>query len=215
MFGAQKAQRAQAQAIEDEQKRQRRLQQEAMGHVKDSTATAGRTGTDRTLGQALDARSAQYGAPTPGSAAASAPLPGASGAPAIVGREQGRAIASADSYGAQQALQKAVLDAWGDASLHNKIAVSRNGSKIGMIGGFENGSMGVLPLELQSASNAGGGLRMIGDLLVKGGQAAGMAGSGLADAGTPLTWSDINPWAATASKATGSIGMRGIGAGPY
>src|SRR5699024_7589128 len=58
---------------------------------------------------------------------------------------------------------------------------SRDAGLIGQLGGFKQGSSGVLPLELQAAQSEGGGWRMLGDVLGAGsqvGMAAGAAGKG-------------------------------------
>ena len=76
-------------------------------------------------------------------------------------RERGRASEFADQQGEALARLRSFSDVF--AGLGRDTA--QDASQIGMLGGFKRGSQGVLPFELEAASQKGSGLRMLGDVL--------------------------------------------------
>jgi len=87
---------------------------------------------------------------------------------------------------------------------------ARDASLIGQIGGFKTGSSGVLPLELDAASQKGGGLKLLGDVLGGfGGVAtsAGLSGKGVFGIGAAPAANAVTKIAAPVASASSS-GLR-------
>lgn len=98
----------------------------------------------------------------------------------ITVREEGARRADATAFADRQGEALGNLRAFGDLFGTIGRDQARDASLIGQIGGFKRGSSGVLPLELDAASEAGGGTRMLADLFGLGGQvmtAKGLQGS--------------------------------------
>jgi hypothetical protein len=76
-------------------------------------------------------------------------------------RERGRASEFADEQGDALARMRSFSDLFGALGRDT----ARDGSQIGMLGGFKRGSHGVLPFELEAASMRGQGLRETADLM--------------------------------------------------
>lgn len=76
-------------------------------------------------------------------------------------RERGRATDFANQQGESLARLRSFSDLFGSIDR----GVARDGSEVGMIGGFKRGSQGVLPFELEAASMRGQGMRTLGDAL--------------------------------------------------
>lgn len=85
-------------------------------------------------------------------------------------------IGDANSLAINNAKNDALLAAYGDVQQGNNLANARYGENIGRIGGFAQGSAGVLDTEI-SAAGRPNGWGDVGDLLTAGGSiAAGKAG---------------------------------------
>ncbi len=85
---------------------------------------------------------------------------------------------------------------------------ARDASKVGQIGNFKKGSSNVLGMELEAANSAGGGQRMLGDVL--GGLGRIGLGAGLAGMGGVSTSANFVP-NASSPFAFGSGGYTGMG----
>lgn len=94
----------------------------------------------------------------------------------IVLAEQGRQQDKARAYSNQQAGALGELQSFGDLLGGISRAQGRDASRIGQIGGFMQGSSGVLPYELDAAAQKGAGAKMLGDLLGGAGSLATKAG---------------------------------------
>lgn len=79
---------------------------------------------------------------------------------------------------------------------------ARDASQIGQIGGFKAGSSNVLPFELDTASKAGDGLKLFGDVL--GGAGSIATGAGLSGQGL-FGFGGMTPAAATTTAAAANI----------
>lgn len=87
---------------------------------------------------------------------------------------------------------------------------ARDGSQIGMLGGFRRGSQGVLPFELEAAQHRGSGLRMLGDVMggLGGlGVNAGLSGATLFGGARPLA---TNPIASSPFPRPRPTGLTGL-----
>lgn len=106
---------------------------------------------------------------------------------AITVQEEGRQRDVARAFTDQSAENLARLRSFGDLLGGIGRAQSRDAGLIGQLGGFKQGSQGVLPLELQAAQSEGSGWRMLGDVLGAGSQVGMMAGA----AGKGPSWGDL------------------------
>ena len=115
--------------------------------------------------------------------AAAAVLP--SDTSGITVREMQKQTGAAQDFTGQQAASLAALRSFGDMLGDNARSQARDASLVGQIGGFKRGSSGVVPLELDEASQKGQGLKFLGDLL--GGAGSLATNYGLTKGGaTPL-----------------------------
>ncbi|MBZ9706061.1 hypothetical protein LB543_04920 [Mesorhizobium sp. ESP7-2] len=125
----------------------------------------------------------------------------------VVTREEQKQRGKADAYGQQQGEALGNLRSFGDLLGGIGRQQARDAGQIGQIGGFERGSSAVVPYELDSANNAGNGLKLFGDILGLGGTVA--LGKGLSAGADPLKVFPKAP-AAIASADPWS-GMRSVG----
>jgi len=127
--------------------------------------------------------------PEPGSA-----MPSSSSK--IIVNEENKKRGQARDFTNQQAVALGNLRSFGDLLGDMGRNHARNAMEIGQIGGFKRGSSGVLPLELDEASQKGSGLRLFGDIL-----------GGLGGLGVSAGLSGTSPFGlgSTATSATRSI----------
>lgn len=123
-----------------------------------------------------------------------------------------------DAFNNQQADALGGLRAFGDVMGGIGRLQARDASQIGQIGGFKRGSANLLPLDLDAASQAGGGMGTLGDLLGGAGQlgiSAGLsgAGSGLFGGGAPTVTGKAVPFASAGTKLPASTSTFGFN--PY
>jgi hypothetical protein len=121
--------------------------------------------------------------PDPGVANALAASVMPSGTNDVVTREMNKQLGRAKDFTDQQAGALGELRSFGDLLGDTSRAQGRDASLLGQIGGFKRGSSNILPLELDAASQKGGGLRFLGDILGGLGSIginAGLTGGGLA-----------------------------------
>lgn len=117
--------------------------------------------------------------PTAANAAAASVMPTSTND--VVTREMRKKSGEAKAYTDQQAGALGQLRAFGDVLADNSRLQARDAGAVGQISGFKRGSSDVIPLELDRASQAGSGLRVLGDILGGfGGMAvnAGLTGGG-------------------------------------
>lgn len=94
----------------------------------------------------------------------------------IVVQEEAKKRGEARDFTNKNAKNLGNLRAFGDVIGDIGRNQARDASLIGQIGGFKQGSSGVLPYELEAANSAGNGLKMFGDILNLGGGLAVNAG---------------------------------------
>lgn len=88
-------------------------------------------------------------------------MPDASG---IVVAENAKQLGRAKAYTDQQGRALGNLRSFGDLMGGLARDQARDAGYIGQLGGFKQGSAGILPVELDAAGHAGDGLKMIGDI---------------------------------------------------
>ena len=96
----------------------------------------------------------------------------------IVNQETDAQVGVAQDYVDQQSGALADMRSFGDMLGSTSLLQARDASKIGQIGGFKQGSQGVVPYELDDAGRAGDGAKMFADILRLGGTVATGAGIG-------------------------------------
>lgn len=84
------------------------------------------------------------------------------------------AMAGATDRAKSQGERKANLESWTDANQMGGIGLARTGQQIANIGDFSRRSSAILPMEIQQAQQAGGGLRTMGALMKGLGQLGAM-----------------------------------------
>lgn len=121
-------------------------------------------------------------------------------------KQRNKARDFTDASGAALGQLRAFGDVLGGISREQ----ARDASLIGQIGGFKQGSSGVLPYELDQASQAGAGMKLFGDLLGGGGSiatGAGLSGKGIFGFGASPN-NVVNSVANAAGKASIPAGLR-------
>lgn len=106
---------------------------------------------------------------------------------AITVQEEGRQRDVARAFTDQSAENLARLRSFGDLLGGIGRQQSRDAGLVSQLGNFKQGSQGVVPLEMQAAQSAGGGWRLLGDVLGSGAKAGMMAGA----AGKGPSWDDL------------------------
>jgi len=96
----------------------------------------------------------------------------------IVNQETEAQVGEAQDYVDQQSGALADMRSFGDMLGSTSLLQARDASKVGQIGGFKQGSQGVVPYELDDAGKAGDGAKMFADILRLGGTVATGAGIG-------------------------------------
>lgn len=106
----------------------------------------------------------------------------------------------------ENAIRTAALQAFGNTMQNQQLANTRYAQDSAVLANMAQGSMGVLPYELQAASHAGDSLKTIGQVL----SLASMYSGYMNAAGKPLggTWGDLFGSGNAADKA-GTIGTAG------
>ncbi|KAB0678052.1 hypothetical protein [Aureimonas leprariae] len=195
--GASKAAKARDHALAAETRRQGALQQEANAINTQSQDRYQDFGAqeDARGKELADYFTGQSASPLGQDANAASSLPVSSSNITVQedAKQRGAAKAFTDRQGTALGHMRAFGDVLGDVSRKQ----ARDAGQIGQIGGFMQGSSGVLPYELEAASQKGAGARLFGDLLGAAGQigiTAGLSGAGgnwvAKDVGTAA-----DPWA--------------------
>lgn len=188
--GARRAAKAMAGARTAESIRQKGFQDEANAVVDDSLNKSGKDATDKGMADAAAQRAAASDAAVADVRspieATGANLAGDQTANKIMATEGDVAAAKNLGYATQQGRAKANLLSFNDVTFQNAINNIRAGQKLNTTGNFMRGSAGVLPIELEAASQKGEGLKTFGNLLSTAGSVVGMgAGAGWWDKAPP------------------------------
>lgn len=177
-----------------ERDRQERMQKESAALLNESTDTAGAAKAEQDISDAAMKRQEAYAAanavPEPAQATAERQL-GVSGQNRVIGGNVASERAKADAYNAVLNSGLARLGGFTDRTLANNIANNRFLNQQANIGNFMQGSLGVLPLELEAANRKGDNMRMLGDILGTAGTVTGM-----------MAATGINPFASGADAAS-------------
>jgi hypothetical protein len=96
----------------------------------------------------------------------------------IVNKETDAQLGTAQGYVDQQSGALADMRSFGDMLGSNSLLQARDAGKINQVGGFKQGSQGIVPYELDDAGKAGDGMKMFADVLRLGGSAVTGAGIG-------------------------------------
>jgi hypothetical protein len=184
--GDSQIQRARSDAMTAERVRQQGLQQEATALNEGSRARYDNfSGQQGEKSKQIGDYFSQQTAPLPSAGAPMTDAPASSSN--ITVQEQARQGEKASAYSGQQAAARGNLRSFGDLLGGIGRLQGEDALKIGQIGGFEQGSAGVLPYELEAANGAGGNARLLGDVLGglgKIGMTAGLSGGGIPGLGS-------------------------------
>jgi hypothetical protein len=159
---ANQQQRAQAAAMSAERSRQRVLDDESRA-VNQQALTRFEDVPEQQNRQSAELAQVFSGEPNRGADIISAALPQTSSNLTIQNdaRERDEASAFAGQQGEAVARMRSFSDLFGGLDR----ATARDGSQIGMLGGFKRGSQGALPFELEAAAQQGQGMRGLADAL--------------------------------------------------
>lgn len=108
----------------------------------------------------------------------------------VVVAEQQKQTAKAKAFGQQQGQALGNLRAFGDLLGDTSRAQARDATQIGQIGNFKQGSSNVLGMELDAANQAGGSMKLLGDVLGGFGNVslnAGLSGKSLFGGKSPVS----------------------------
>jgi hypothetical protein len=170
--GQRQAQKAMEGATLAEARRQQRLRDEAQGLFDESLGKQNlESQTERLADQVAERDAAMVGNQESGQVVN---IPVQGGAPDIVADETAARVSEGNAAARQEASAKAALAAFGDLQLGNALMNARYGAQQSQLANFMGGSQNVLQTELQAASRRGDKTKLLGDVLVAGGQIAGM-----------------------------------------
>lgn len=96
----------------------------------------------------------------------------------IINRETESQMADAQGYVDQQSGALSDMRSFGDLLGSTSLLQARDAGKVNQIGGFKQGSQGLVPLELDNANSAGDGMKLFGDALRLAGTVTTGAGIG-------------------------------------
>lgn len=177
-IGQRQANKAMAAVTAAESGRQKKLRDEAQGLFEESLSKQGSDAQTKRLADAQAEREAATAGNMTDAPVVNVPVQG--GAPNIVADETAARVSEGNIRARDEAIAKAALDAFGDLQLGNALMNARYGAQQGQLANFMQGSQSVLPTELSAASRRGDRTKLFGDLLIAGGQIAGMYGVGKA-----------------------------------
>lgn len=195
--GQRKAQKAMEGAREAERIRQKGYQDESAAVLDKSMANADKGAQDAQEAEALakresDAANATASVRAPVEATG-ANLAGDQTANTVIDTERSAQAAKNLNFAGQQGGAKAKLLSFQDLNIANAIANARAAQDHARIAGFSKGSGDVLPIEMESASHRGDGLKTLGQGLQVAGTIAGMgAGAGWWGAGNTATQAAVD-----------------------
>ncbi len=200
-----KSQKAMEGTVAEESARQRRFRDQQAGVLDQSTASRSASKTKEEM--AIDAAKTNAEA----DAATKANMAGSTDAPAAVApsassssnvsdsysREAGRANASSADANARQA----ALNAFGNTMTAQQINNTKYAQDSAVLANMSQGSLGVLPYELQAASKAGDKLKTLSQVLSLASIYSGYQ-AGLGKSLGPASWGEVfNPTAANVAPA--------------
>jgi hypothetical protein len=197
-YGAEKARKAQDEAISAENQRQKKYSDQSMSEFDKSLEYNQGESQQQRENRAAQNLDLQYqnaiaGALTPASGTGVS----SSSSPKIIADTYSAAMQEAKNRLSKQMSAKASLGGFGDMLSRTRINNSRISDTQNMIGGLMRGSSAILPLELQKASHKGDAYKNVGALLSLAGNAGAMYGIG------------------SAANAAGASGAAGSGGGGY
>lgn len=99
----------------------------------------------------------------------------------IVNQETDARVGEAQDYVDQQSGALAEMRSFGDVLGSTSLLQARDATKVGQVGGFKQGSQGVVPYELDDAGKSGDGMKMFADVLRIAGTT--MTGAGIGGGG--------------------------------
>ena len=172
--GQRQANKAMTAAAEAESRRQGKLRDEAQGLFNESLGKQNSDSQTQRLADAQSEREAATVGNQTNTQVVNVPVQG--GAPNIVADETAARVGEGNIRARDEATAKAALAAFGDLQLGNALMNARYGAQQGQLANFMQGSAGVLPTEMAAASRRGDKTKLLGDILVAGGQVAGMYG---------------------------------------
>jgi hypothetical protein len=176
--------------------RQDELQRQSIANFDNTSAGFTRQAQDEKLADTTADRGTSLAANImPATAASAIALPGS--APKVVSENLGKQLSNAIGEGKSYAQRLGALGAFNEAQFGNNQALARGAQDTSRLANFSAGSSGILPLELNTANQAGAKTSQIADMLGAAGSAAGMGSS-----------VGFNPWATAAVKpaANGMLG---------
>ncbi|CAB4145820.1 hypothetical protein UFOVP477_46 [uncultured Caudovirales phage] len=203
--GNRKAQKAMEGTVAEESARQRRFRDQQKGVLDQSTASRASGKTQEEM--ALDAAKAN----TAADAAAAASTAGATDAPSGVAPSAAASQNVTDSYsresGRAQAKSKedstrsAALNAFSNVMTAQQLNNSKYAQDSAVLANMSQGSLGVLPYELQAASKSGDGLKTLSQVLSLASIYSGYQ-AGIGKPLGPASWGELfNPEVAAAAPA--------------
>lgn len=179
-MGERRAQKARNQTFMAERERQNAMTEDQQARFEDSLASAAEMTDPAKKQAAVDERTAELAAAVSPTTAETAYLPGSTSAPTVVATANDAANEATRARGLGLAQSLAALGATNQQLADTALDIGRNSQTIDQISGFKRGSLGVLPAEMQAASNKGRTLRQVGGLAQSIGQAwlGGTMGAG-------------------------------------
>ena len=105
-------------------------------------------------------------------------LPGQEGANRVVAEEIGRSLSEELARARAQIGARARMQGYGDRTFSRGVEIGRTNDQLSNLGVFSRGSGNILDADLLAAQGAGGGMGLLGDLLVGGGQIGAAASGG-------------------------------------
>jgi hypothetical protein len=204
--GNRQSQKAMEGTVAEENARQRKFRDQQKGVLDQSTASRSASKTQQEM--AIDAAKSN----TDAAAAAAASTAGATDAPTAVAPSAASSQNVSDSYSREDARAKATskedatrsaaLNAFSNTMTAQQINNSKYAQDSAVLANMSQGSLGVLPYELQAASKKGEGMKTLGQVL----SLASMYSGFQAGVGKPLgpaSWGELfNPEVAATTGAT-------------
>lgn len=206
--GNKKSQRAMEGTVAEENSRQKRFRDQQKGVLDQSTASRSSSKSQEEM--ALDAAKSN----TEADAAAAASTAGASGQPTAIAPSAASSQNVTDSYsredtrakaqGKEDSTRSAALNAFNNVMSAQQINNTKYAQDSAVLANMSQGSLGVLPYELQAASKKGEGMKTLGQVLSLASIYSGFQ-AGIGKPLGPASWGELfNP--EVAAGAGGAVG---------
>lgn len=204
--GNRQSQKAMEGTVAEENARQRKFRDQQKGVLDQSTASRSASKTQEEM--AIDAAKSN----TDAAAAAAASTAGATDAPTAVAPSAASSQNVSDSYSREDARAKATskedatrsaaLNAFNNTMTAQQINNSKYAQDSAVLANMSQGSLGVLPYELQAASKKGEGMKTLGQVLSLASIYSGFQ-AGIGKPLGPASWGELfNPEVAATTGAT-------------